>query len=505
MSWRDSLIWADAKNSQRKMASFRGATFFIRDVDTSVGRRNVTHQYPLKDEPYIEDLGADIDEFTVNGYVIQNEDNDFDYFAQRDALIEALKTAGSGTLIHPFYGEKLVSLVGKARITETFHPGGIAQFSMTFSKISDLVGYGDDTQYPATTLDYQNAVDDAIDLSWDDTADGFGSIFDPTNMPSHTSISIMTAIGSLNTMIRSVTRLIQGAGPAQISRALDYLSETYLGIDLDAINDTCGLASNMIGMFNGLLSLGGMYGDIVVSQLFGACSTMVRGFNSGPWSGTQSSVPSSGYMTSSTSGPDKIPENFGKTIVKSILEINRYGEDIGIDNPSTHGGTIEAVPLTTESRARQSANLVTIVNMVRNSAILTAAKTAIRIDYTSYNSAVEMMNAVVDAIDTQLIKLGEDSADEGYDDYNITISDPLSFEALDSLRPVFINSMKGIGAELAKIVDYQVPADVISTLVVAYNKYEDLGREAEIFARNIPFVKHPGFLPGGKIIELLNE
>ena len=503
-AWQDNLVWANTDNSQRKMASFRRATFFIRDVDTSVGRRNVSHQYPLRDDPYIEDLGADIDEFVVNGYVIQNQDNDSNYIPQRDTLIVALKMKGPGTLIHPFYGEKNVSLVGKARISETFSPGGIAQFSMTFAKVSDVYPDYEVAPYPKTIIDHQNAVDLAIDLSWDDTADGFGS-YDPANMPSHASNSIMTAIGSLNTMLRSATRLVQGAGPAKISRALDYLSEEYLGIDLDVINDTCSLASGIIGMFNGLLSLGGMYGDIVVSQLFGACSTMVRGFNTGPWSGAKVSTPSSGYMTSSTSQSDKIDERFGKTIVRGLLEINRYGEETGNASPSVHGGTIDAVPLTTAIRARQSANLIAIVNITRNAAILNAAKTAIRIDYTNYNSAVEMMNEVIAAIDTQILKLGEDSADENYDEYNITISDPYSFQALDSLRPVFVESMKGIGGELAKIVDYQVPAVVISTLAIAYDQYNDLDRSAEILARNIPFVKHPAFLPGGKIIGILNQ
>jgi prophage DNA circulation protein len=41
-------------------------------------------------------------------------------------------------------------------------------------------------------------------------------------------------------------------------------------------------------------------------------------------------------------------------------------------------------------------------------------------------------------------------------------------------------------------------------LVLAYNQYEDLEREREIITRNISIVQHPGFLPGGKTMEILN-
>ena len=84
MTWRDKL----------RTASFRGVEFKVREAETQVGRRNVLHQYPGKEEPYLEDLGLDADVFVVTGYIIQNLDNDFDYFTDRDLLISALKMPG---------------------------------------------------------------------------------------------------------------------------------------------------------------------------------------------------------------------------------------------------------------------------------------------------------------------------------------------------------------------------------------------------------------------------
>jgi hypothetical protein len=44
-------------------------------------------------------------------------DHEFDYFAERKALIDALKEDGSGTLIDTFHGTQKVNLLGKAEIS----------------------------------------------------------------------------------------------------------------------------------------------------------------------------------------------------------------------------------------------------------------------------------------------------------------------------------------------------------------------------------------------------
>ena len=53
MPWRDNLL----------SASFRGIPFKVLDTTTQVGRRNVLHQFPFKDVPYVEDLGKNWNRF----------------------------------------------------------------------------------------------------------------------------------------------------------------------------------------------------------------------------------------------------------------------------------------------------------------------------------------------------------------------------------------------------------------------------------------------------------
>ncbi len=54
-----------------------------------------------------------------------------DYFTDRDALTEALEQAGPGTLVHPYHGNRLV-IPGVFRIIETIEEGRMARFSIDF-------------------------------------------------------------------------------------------------------------------------------------------------------------------------------------------------------------------------------------------------------------------------------------------------------------------------------------------------------------------------------------
>jgi len=510
MSWRDRLIWASEDNKLRKKASFRGAFFFIRDVDRSIGRRNIVHQYPFRDDPYVEDLGRDTDDFTINGYVVQNEDNKQDYIDERDALITALRNPGPGTLIHPFYGEMIVSLMGKARIRESFAQGGAAFFTMTFVKVSDVQkteeGFQKATQ-PKSISDYQESVDGSAENTIDLAEDSFGESYSPEDMPGYVSDSIMGAITSLNGMLRSVKGAIQAAFPAQVSKALVYLAKAKAGIDIVKITQACEFANSIGDMFNGLRSILGMYGEILSDELLGSCSSSVYGYYSGPMSGAKvistDSTDTTGFTNSTMEKSSQLNEYLGKTTVRAILAINRFGEEKGGENPSPYGGELDVVPINTYQRARQSANLVAIVNISITNALVIAAQGAVKIAYSSYDSAIEIMNEVVEEIDEFLLKLGNDSADTSYDNYNITVSDPKTYNGIESLRAIFVEAMKGIGGVLPKPINYKVPPATISTLVLSYDRYYDLSREVEIIGRNISTIKHPGFLPGGKNIEIL--
>lgn len=114
--WRDSL----------RDASFRGVSFFVTSQETSGGRRVQLHEYPLRDDPYAEDMGRTARRFSIECFVLGD-----DYMAAREQLLEALEEAGPGALIHPWKGMRQVA-VEDYRMRESTREGGMATFTVRF-------------------------------------------------------------------------------------------------------------------------------------------------------------------------------------------------------------------------------------------------------------------------------------------------------------------------------------------------------------------------------------
>lgn len=121
MSWRERMA----------PATFRGVPFHVESSERTGGRRGVTHEYPLRDKPFREDLGRQVRGFTVEGYVIGD-----DYLDQKEALLTALETDGPGVLVHPYYGTKTVAVLG-VRVRESRQDGGMATFSIEFQETEE--------------------------------------------------------------------------------------------------------------------------------------------------------------------------------------------------------------------------------------------------------------------------------------------------------------------------------------------------------------------------------
>jgi len=116
MGWREQL----------KPAEFRGVPFDVLLTDGQLGRRAALHEYPGRDEPWVEDLGRRARVLTIDAVVIGA-----DYMARRDALINALEEAGAGKLKHPTLGEMQVTLTD-CRMSESTAEGGMARFGLVF-------------------------------------------------------------------------------------------------------------------------------------------------------------------------------------------------------------------------------------------------------------------------------------------------------------------------------------------------------------------------------------
>lgn len=110
-----------------RKASFRGVKFGVTDAEGEGGRRTVTHEFPQRDLPYVEDMGLATAKFTLQAFVVGS-----DYMDKRDKLKAALEKPGVGTLVHPWLGELQVAQGGPYKLRETAQDGGMAVFTLSF-------------------------------------------------------------------------------------------------------------------------------------------------------------------------------------------------------------------------------------------------------------------------------------------------------------------------------------------------------------------------------------
>lgn len=217
MSQRYVAPW----RKQLKPGSFRGVPFGVKSAQTQVGRRVAIHEYPQRDEAFPEDLGLKADAFTVEAIIVGP-----DYFKARDALIDALKQRGPGTLIHPYYGERTVTLASPARISESPEDGGVARFSL------DFIVAGENVE-PSARQDTQAAVESAADAANEAIASDFASEFSVDGLPDFgVSAALDMAKGAMESLEAARRSLVP---------------------DLSVLSDVMAAANGVVGSLNSLI------------------------------------------------------------------------------------------------------------------------------------------------------------------------------------------------------------------------------------------------------------
>jgi len=466
MGWRDNL----------RQASFRGVPFKVLSHSYSVGRRNVVHQYPFRDTPFAEDLGMDADEFAIEGYIIQTSDNNgnFDYFTERDALITALKKSGVGKLIHPFLGEKLVVTAGRQSIRETFDSGGWAKFGMSFV----LAG---ENNTPTENIDIVGSVDEAAEHVLNNSADNFYAQYTMEDQPGWVATSAYNDFSSyISSMKSTVTRIraTSGSSLEQIKMTFDDARATML----EVVAYPCQVAGLVNDVFESVLGLANLVGSGYLGEVLGSCSGQVY-FNKLDPNGTEITKELGSSMTDSL------------LLVAGDSDYNGYGVSAS-NSLSSIGGDLDPIAVTTETRARQAANRLAMINVIRAQAIMSAMRTAIRVEYDSLQEAKSVQDKIILSLDYLLLKLGDESSSDPYSDYGIYVDHRNLYSSLEDLRAIFIKAMREKGLSVAVELVIEAPPDSTTTLQLAYERYNDLSRENNIYKRNKSTIKHPGFMTG---------
>lgn len=193
MDWRDQL--------KKIKCRFRDAEFLVDAADGQFGRRQVTHEYPMRDQPYVEDLGRRAREITVEAFVLG-----VDYMTSRDALIRAVEQPGPGTLVHPYLGTMRVS-VTQCRVRESSRNGGMATFTLTFVEAGA-------NAFPSADDDTAARVDKAATAAMDAATVDFARRFGVSGFPGFVAESAITRVQSgIDTLAKANARIAQTTAP----------------------------------------------------------------------------------------------------------------------------------------------------------------------------------------------------------------------------------------------------------------------------------------------------
>jgi len=218
VTWRDQLL----------PASFRGVRFSVRRSSAAFGRRVLVHEYPLRDDPYVEDLGRRARSMRIEAILVGE-----DYRTDRDALIEAIEQEGPGKLVHPYFGELTVSLdESPATFEETTEQGGSAVVSFSVVESGEA-------RFPAATAATSDQVTAKADAAAAVAGDGLIDGLKISGMPAFVSA----------TAIAQIDRGLQLAEIALGAATAGDLRSAALGLIAGVRPDLLGLLSSPSNLF----------------------------------------------------------------------------------------------------------------------------------------------------------------------------------------------------------------------------------------------------------------
>ena len=145
------------------------------------------------------------------------------------------------------------------------------------------------------------------------------------------------------------------------------------------------------------------------------------------------------------------------------------------------------VPAGTEvtTATRTLANRAAVAALVRRAAVVEASRAAASQDYASANDALAMREELGARLDLEMASASD-----------------ATFRALGAVRTALVLDLAERGARLPALRSYR-PGATLPALVVAHNIWGDATRADEVVSRNRT-VRHPGFVPGGVELEVLD-
>lgn len=252
MSWRDSL----------REASFRGVAFFVEEHEAQFGRRQATHEFAQRDEPFTEDLGRKARTYAVTAYLIGD-----DYPAQRDRMVAACETAGPGELVHPYLGNMQVTCSGLS-VSESSTAGRVCRLQLTFTEAGEA-------RYPTAATDATRAVSSAANGLKEAAKGGFLDRFLTDGFPSFVVDAAQDQLAGLSGLLSGlpVNPLAEAQAVADFFGRVSSLAEDALAL----VTDPAELVETVLGVIEDIRDVFGTRAGAVLQSLVDSYSDRYSG------------------------------------------------------------------------------------------------------------------------------------------------------------------------------------------------------------------------------------
>ncbi len=477
MSWRDQL----------KPGSIDQIPFFTEEGDNDFGVRAVQHEYPLKDEPYVEVMGKKKRVHTIRGFLIGE-----DYMDLRDRLTVVAESGRTVQLVHHFLGRMTVIVIA-FRPSESTREYGQCRFSL------EVIESGE-KKYPTEKVNTPGLVLEEVNKAYAPILEAFEGQFDlslssvlqghATELMGKLDAGFSDLIGQLP-IPASILNNVLTAGEGIVS---GQLSSTGLsGMALTVAESALLGKSPVTALMSGLPTPRGMIDSMMgaVSGTGGLLSRVIGiGYRGMVRSGALDDLGTWGNLFGGS--PVAVNQLTGSNrSVKRSFPVNRYPS-----RPVTPLRLISALEPVVDYPATSATTAIKVKAAENQAAFKKALDQLIVVEQARISTAIEYPTeqealAVRDHITSRLIKVAKESDDDGV------------YHQMQQLRVAVHKDITERGSQSAKVSTI-VPGSTLPALVLAYQQHGNATRESEIVRRN-PRLAHPGFVPGGEPVEVLSE
>lgn len=455
MSWINQLL----------PASFRGIPFVVEQSGFTTGRRTAVHEYPYRNLPWVEDMGAATQQINFSGFLVGD-----DCYIQRDVLAAACAQKGPGFLVHPSLGPIPAACLTNATFNERVDRGRVVEVQLGFivtQNIPVIQLITGPLAFISTIYATLNCVTTAIAA--------VKAVF------SAVVGTALAVVGSVDAIVRCVTGFVGSVLALAYEPAAIFGCLNGLGVLTQTFGAAYSLSRYISGNVDGTQSpvLSGLNQNLPAYQLIANATQAV--LDAAVASRGAVGVAANLAITTGTSDPND-PENIFLGTIQALTEALRNS----ITDPADQIRLLatlcsfvgDTYPQTGApySAAEQQLNDV-VAAACRRAALFSLATATTNYIPTVTSDVVGVIALSVPLYDAEVL-------------YAANQGDSATYNAMIALRSAVVNDLQTRGANLPSLITATQTANLPS-FVLAYKLYQDSTRSDQITRYNNPI--HPLF------------